>query len=123
MFSHREIPILKPPAEKSDPAAGEVVKLVEKGLRIARPYLHWRAEQAVKESKVNVRNRSVDLYHRFEFLTEEYKSKLAEAEGEGRAREPRTRTPANARVNYHIPDYRLLEKANWLALSGDRELL
>ena len=93
-----------------------MVQLVEKGLRIARPYLDWRAEQAVKDSKVNVRNRSVELYHRFEFLTEEYKSKLSEAEG--RTREPRARTPASARVNCRIPDYRRLREANWLALSA-----
>ena len=99
---------------ETEAAAEELVRLVEKGLRIARPYLDWRAAQAVEDSKINVRNRSVELYDRFEFLLGEYRSKLAEAEGR--------RSGASAhtidRANYQIPDYRLLQEADWLALSA-----
>ncbi len=100
----------------SEAAAEEVVRLIRKGLRVARPYLDWCADKAVKDSNVTIINRSVDLSDRFEFLLEEYRSKLTEAES--KARQPEITAGAGGSVKIRFPDYRLLREANWLALSA-----
>ena len=64
----------------SKEAAREVVRLVKKGVNAAQPYFDWRAEMAVKRSEVNVRNRSTQLYSRFQFLLDLYKAKRTESE-------------------------------------------
>ena len=59
----------------SEEAAGEVVRLVKKGVKVAQPYFYWRAQDAVTSSQVNVRNRSNQLYERFQFLLDLYETK------------------------------------------------
>ena len=66
--------------QDSEKEASEVVQLIKRGIKTSQPYLNWRAEMAVQESEVNVRNRSNDLYNRFQFLLDLYKSKRAESE-------------------------------------------
>jgi hypothetical protein len=61
-------------------AAGKIVSLIRKGIKAAEPYFDWRAEQAIKESKLNVINRSKDLYQRFQFFVNQYGAKRAEYE-------------------------------------------
>ena len=39
-------------AEETEPTAKEVVRLVNRGIRAARPYFDWRAEQAVNNSEL-----------------------------------------------------------------------
>ena len=100
----------------SEDSAKEVLRLVRQGVRTARPYLDWRAEEAVNSSQINVVNGSIDLYGRFEFLIGEYKSKLAEAEK--KAHEPGTIGYASGSVRFRFPDWKLTREAEWLALSA-----
>ena len=100
----------------SEAAAEEVVRLIYKGLRVARPYLDWCAEKAVKDSRVTIINKSIELYDRFEFLLEEYKSKLTAAYR--KAGEPEISAHAGSSIEFNLPDYRLLRQAKWLALSA-----
>lgn len=65
---------------EAEEAAAEVVRLVKKGIRAAQPYFDWRAEIAVKKSEVNVRNLSIQLYERFQFLLNLYEAKCSEPE-------------------------------------------
>ena len=100
----------------SEAAAEEVVRLIRDAARAAGPYFDWRAEEAVKSSRVNVRNRSIEVYGRFEFLLGEYKSKLAEADGESREL---TVTRLDGEVSsFRLPDYELLKEVEWLAMSA-----
>ncbi len=100
----------------SEVAATEIVRLVRNGVHVAGPYFDWRAEKAVKESRVNVRNRSIELYDRFNFLLNEYKSKLVEAK-QG-SHKSAIVAQGSGRFSYRFPDYRLLKEADWLALSA-----
>ena len=61
-------------------AAAEVVKLVQKATKAAQPYFEWRAQQAAMASKLNVLNRSPELYERLEFHLDLYEGRQQEAE-------------------------------------------
>ena len=100
----------------SEAAATEVVRLIQNGVRVAGPYFDWRAEKAINDSRVNIRNRSIELYGRFEFLLGEYRSKLAEANRV--SRELAITRHAGDASSFRFPDYQLLKEADWLALSA-----
>ena len=102
-------------AKKAEPTAREIVRLVNKGIRVARPYFDWRAKQAVNNSRVNVRNKCDDLYQRFEFLLGLYKSKIAEIQANTGER-VRTDYPSGG-VGISFPEYDLSRQAEWLAIS------
>ena len=91
----------------SEKAAREVVRLVKKGVRVAQPYFDWRAKEAVMDSQVNVLNRSIELYDRFQFLLELYQTKSDESEESFKADSS----------GFRFPDYRVSRQMEWLALS------
>ena len=96
--------------------AREVVRLINRGVKIARPYFDWRAEQAVNDSNVNVVNRSIPLYERFEFFVDQYKAKLTEAET--RADERIETKHGSGTIGFALPSFKLRQEAEWLALSA-----
>ena len=91
----------------SEEAAGEVVRLVKKGVKVAQPYFYWRAQDAVTSSRVNVRNRSNQLYERFQFLLDLYEAKRIESE------KPYKVTPSG----FSSPNFEVRRHVEWLALS------
>ena len=91
----------------SEEAAKEVVRLVKRGVRVARPYIAWRAQDAVMRSQVNVRNRSLELYDRFQFLLDLYEAKRTELEAASKV----------SSSGFRLPDSRVLREVEWLALS------
>ena len=64
----------------AEAAANRVVQLVESGVEVAQSYFDWRAEKAAKGSSVNIRNKSSQLYERFQFLLDLYEAKRTEPE-------------------------------------------
>ena len=102
-------------AEEAELAATEIVRLVNKGIQVARPYFDWRAEQAVNNSEVNVRNKCGDLYQRLEFLLGLYESKVAEVEASA-GKTIRTNKPDGG-FEISLPEYHLSREAEWLAIS------
>ena len=102
-------------AEETEPTAKEVVRLVNRGIRAARPYFDWRAEQAVNNSEINVRNKCDDLYQRFEFLLGLYNAKTAEVQANAGKR-VRTDYPTGG-FGISLPEYPLSREAEWLGIS------
>lgn len=102
--------------EESEAAAEEVVRRIDRGVRAARRYFDWRAEDAVKNSQVNVVNRSIELQSRFEFLLQASKTKLVEFEADRRKAKVATRETGN--IGIRFPDYQLARQADWFALSA-----
>ncbi len=91
----------------SEAAAGEVVRLVKRGAKVAQPYFDWRAQDAVMTSQVNVRNRSNQLHERFQFLLDLYEAKRTEAEAAFKV----------SSSGFTWPDYGVRRQVEWLALS------
>jgi len=81
LIEHRKfgLGIFARDSAEDEAAAGEIAILIHKGVKTARPYFDYIAQQAVSDSKVNVLNNSSDLYDRFVFLSESVKNKLSEA--------------------------------------------
>jgi len=59
--------------------ARDIVRLIKKGVRTAAPFFDWLASQAVHESKLNVVNRTDDLFERFNYFRSEYRRTAKEA--------------------------------------------
>jgi len=102
------------PDDESD--AAEIVKRIHKAARVARPYFDWRAEQAVQESKLNVINRSRELFARFEFFVDLYEARHIDAERR-RDEKIETQTRENA-WTITFPAIALKREARWFALSA-----
>lgn len=101
------------PADE-EPAA-TIVQHISRAVKIAQPYFEWRAQQAVAESKLNVLNRSNELYDRFEFFASLYDEKRSEAE---RLADERITTKLGEHAwTTHFPAIELRQEAKWLALS------
>ena len=68
------------PTEEQEADARAITALIKKATAVAEPYFEWRAEQAAKDSQLNVANSSEWLFERYEFFRERYKALSAEAE-------------------------------------------
>src|SRR5579862_1651356 len=64
--------------EANEEAAAEIVRCIQRGVKAARPFLNWLAEQAVAASKVNVLNNSPELFERLTFLLNLYRAKMTD---------------------------------------------
>lgn len=121
LIEHRKfgLGIFARDSAEDEAAAGEIATLIHKGVKTARPYFDYIAQQAVSDSKVNVLNNSSDLYDRFVFLSKSVKSKLSEAE--------QRKDEKDVDINEYdgwswrsvaLPSARLRFEARWLALSA-----
>lgn len=95
-------------------AAGEIVRLICDGVKVAEPYFDWRAGQAVKQSKLNVVNKAKELFERFRFFADQYRAKRDEAE---RRADERIETPRENGYDLEFPAFGLRREARWMALS------
>lgn len=95
-------------------AAAEIVGLIRNGVKVAEPYFDWRAGEAVKNSEINVINRSQDLFDRFQFFARQYQSKIDEAE---KRAHDQIKTELEDGYVLYFPALALRQEATWLALS------
>jgi hypothetical protein len=95
--------------------AAKIVQLIGRGVHAAKPYLDWRAAEAVKSSHLNVENKSGSLFKRFSFLAAEYEVRRAEAER--RADEVTKTDLPNGGTVIDWPARQIRDEAKWLALS------
>lgn len=122
VIEHRkmEIGVFAQDPERKEEAAREIVIRIHKAVKAAQPFFDWLADMAVARSAVNVVNNSSELYQRYTFLLDTYRTKADEAD---RLKNERVveegKTPGGGTwhsVSY--PAFRLLEQADWLALSA-----
>jgi len=105
--------------ERHEAAAAEIVRRIQRAVKVARPFFDWLAEQAVTASKVNVLNNSDDLFKRFEFLLNLYKAKIGEAEARKDERHV-TKGKTESGMTWtstKMPYFQLAREADWLALA------
>lgn len=108
-----------------DPAAQEkrataIVHLLQKGVKAARAYFEWLADRAVRESRLNVRNKSSCLYDRFQFFIGLYHERQREAikrKDECDLKTQRLDDRTTLTIE-HWPSIQLNEEAGWFALSA-----
>jgi hypothetical protein len=80
LIEHRKfgLGVFAPELPESEAIAAEIVRLIQNAVKIAEPYFDWRAEQAVRASKLNVVNKTKDLFERFSFFADQYDAKRAD---------------------------------------------
>lgn len=60
--------------ETDEPACEQIVGLISLGVKLAKPYFVWLAEQALKDSKLNVVNDSRELFDRYQYFLETFRT-------------------------------------------------
>lgn len=82
LVEHRKfgLGIFAPTLREDEADAAQVAKLIGRGVKAAKPYFVWRAEEAAKASELNVENRAAKLFERFKFFADLYAIRIAEAE-------------------------------------------
>lgn len=102
--------------ENQESECQEIVRKIQKAVKVAQPYFEWIANEASKKSALNVLNHSFRLHDRYEFLLKEAKRKEEEAISR---KDERIRTQHSENSwSVRIPYYELTREAEWLALSA-----
>lgn len=94
----------------------EIVKRINKAIKIAQPYFEWISSEAAKKSELNVLNHSLRLHDRYFFLIEESRKKANEALSR-KDEIIRTQHSENS-WSVHMPYFELKRESEWLALSA-----
>lgn len=101
---------------ETEAAAVRVATCIQKAIKAARPYFDWRANEAAKQSHLNVVNRSRDLFERVDFFVRLYDDRKEEAE---RRKDEIVRTEVRPDAwTIHQPAYELMREARQFALSA-----
>lgn len=100
--------------------AAEIVKRVNKAVKLAEPYFDWRAKMAADASTLNVLNHARQLFERFDYFRTTYRAREAEAEARKHERHVKTITLQNGGTGSTIsfPSSALRREATWLALGA-----
>ncbi len=122
LIEHRKfgVGIFAADLEKDEADAQQIVNHIHKAVRTARPFFDWLAARAIDDSAVNVTNKSVSLFDRFEFLRDSYGLKANEAETRKGERVIKTGKSGNGGdwQTISFPAFRLRAEAKWLGLAA-----
>jgi hypothetical protein len=109
--------------EAHEDQAKRIVSLISRGVKVADPFFRSLADDAVRQSNVNVKNNSSSLFQRYECLRDKFRETWAEAKA--RKGEVATITteqvsgmnPIKA-VGYKFPAFRLTQEARWIGMAA-----
>lgn len=106
--------------EASRSAAEKLAVRIQKAVRAATPFFSWMAENAIKDSAVNVLNISADLVARYRYLRDLHRTKSDEAElRSNEVIETRgTNDYGGTWTQYSRPSFQLRKEAKWLGLAA-----
>ncbi len=93
--------------------AQQIVRLITKGVNEAKPFFDWLAEQAVRNSELNVPNKSYSLFSRFNYFLGLYRKMADETNECAKAKDQ----AFEAVINVHNHSSELKRNSRWLALS------
>lgn len=94
--------------------AEEIAKRIRKAVKIAQPYFDSLAEAAANTSKLNVANKSAELFARHKYFLDSYEAKVSEADTR---KDERIVKKTGSVTTYSYPAMALRREAKWLALS------
>ena len=108
------------PATQEDEAR-EVVCLINRAVKTARPFFEHLANEAANGSELNVANFSRSLFERFEYLLRLYRAKAHEAEIRKDERVVKKKADEQGRfksASMVMPTWKLKREARWLGLAA-----
>lgn len=105
------------PSEEAETDAREMAALIKKAVSAAEPYFEWRAEQVVEGADLNVENKSVSLYERYEFFRDRFRNLSTEAESQKDERNFKKEILGDGTeiTTGSFPSYALKREAQWNA--------
>ncbi|MGO9741951.1 MAG: hypothetical protein ACLPN5_10650 [Roseiarcus sp.] len=95
--------------------AKRIVDIVRKTVGIAQPFFHWKADNAIGESKLNVVNNSAQLFERFQYMKTIYRAALSEANRRKDETKITIHSPTASSITR--PYFELIKHAQWLAMA------
>lgn len=99
--------------------AQKIVRSIQKGIKVAKPYFEWLASQAVEDSKLSVRNNSSELFARYKYLISLYKTQQLEAtKRKDEINKQTQKTSYGEATIIQFPTAEFRQNANWLATSA-----
>lgn len=116
LLEHRKLGFGLFAKNKESVEADEIVKLIHKAVRKAKPFFEWKAQESANSSHLNVINHNYKLFSRYNFFLGEYESKNKEAIE--RKDERIVTDHGEGRRSISIPSFELNRNAEWLALSA-----
>lgn len=107
-------------AVRDEESAREIVIRIQKAVKAAQQFFDALADEAVARSWVNVVNNSSELFQRYEYLRDQYKSKEVEADRRREEREVTEGTFTNGTTwkSVSFPARRIRVEGSWLAMSA-----
>jgi hypothetical protein len=112
-------------ADTQEDQAKRIVSLISKGVKVADPFFRSLADDAVRESRVNVKNNSASLFQRYEYLRDKFREAWAGAtarkgEVETHTGEEQISGISNpVRVTtYNFPSTLLMQEARWIGIAA-----
>jgi len=106
--------------ESQEDAARNITIRIQKAVKAAHPFFDWMADQAVRQSQVNVVNNCRRLFERYKYLVDLFHSKSLEAKlrkDERRINDSMVPGGGFSR-SVSSPSFQLRTEAQWLALSA-----
>lgn len=103
------------PSEQAESDARTIAAAITKAVSIAQPYFEWRAAQAASTSSLNVNNASDELFDRYIFFRDKFRSLSEESERQkGVWDVTRSKLPDRTEVTTgSSPAYSLRRETRW----------
>jgi hypothetical protein len=112
-----------PDAQKAQ--AKRIVSLISKGVKVADPFFRSLADDAVRQSRVNVKNNSSSLFQRYEYLRDKFRKAWTEATARRGEVETHTRADQISGISnpvkvteYSFPAFKLMQEARWIGIAA-----
>jgi hypothetical protein len=122
LIEHRKfgVGVFAAGGDRDEAEAAMIVNHIHKAVKAARPFFDWLATKAVEDSEVNVRNNSISLFERFEYLRDLYRTKAEEAEKrqDERIVKSGTTKDGGSWQSISYPATRLRTEEKWLGLAA-----
>jgi hypothetical protein len=122
-------------AASEEQQAKRIVALIRKSVKVANPFFRWVADNAVLESKINVRNVGPRLYARYVYLRDSSRTAADEAEAHKQDHEAQQKqrefselghsvrarqntNPSELVAMFTFPWVHMVQNSSWLALAA-----
>lgn len=106
-------------SDEVEAQATKILGLIRSGVKAAKPFLRWVADNAVEQSKLNVTNNGRRLFERYVFFRDGFKARSEEAEKRRNEQQVERKTyPHGQATIIRMPAYEITRNASWLALSA-----
>jgi len=104
--------------EEDQEMAKEIAKKISGAVKSIRPYYDYLAEEAVSNSEFNVINNNRQLFDRFNFLLDSYKTEYQKfIDNKGKTEKKVEKSEFGEFTTIASLDFEFKQRANWLAIS------